>query len=131
MIELNGLANIARNIAEARQKNGAKLNVDTASMLKHCATEVVEAMEAHVNYSALKQLGDMTKEDELMFEGLEEPDAAYQAFCEDKAHFASELGDIVSCVLIIAAQEHIDIEKTLYDCTEKNRKRANNQGDKL
>lgn len=29
------------------------------------------------------------------------------------------------------AQEHIDIEKAILDCTEKNRKRANKQGDKL
>lgn len=103
MIELNGTASIARNIAEARQKNGANINTDTVHMLKHCATEVVEAMEAYVNYSALKQLGNMTKDGEVMFEGLEEPDAAYQAFCEDRKRFSSELGDIVSCVLIIAA----------------------------
>ncbi|MBQ9624398.1 MAG: hypothetical protein IJR39_13825, partial [Treponema sp.] len=69
MIELNGTASIARNIAEARQKNGANINTDTVHMLKHCATEVVEAMEAYVNYSALKQLGDMTKDGEVMFEG--------------------------------------------------------------
>ena len=131
MIELNGTASIVRNIAEARQKNGANINTDTVHMLKHCATEVVEAMEAYVNYSALKQLGDMTKDGEVMFEGLEEPDAAYQAFCEDRKRFSSELGDIVSCVLIIAAQECIDIEKAILDCTEKNRKRANKQGDKL
>lgn len=131
MIELNGTASIARNIAEARQKNGANINTDTVHMLKHCATEVVEAMEAYVNYSALKQLGDMTKDSEVMFEGLEEPDVAYQAFCEDRKRFSSELGDIVSCVLIIAAQECIDIEKAILDCTEKNRKRANKQGDKL
>lgn len=131
MIELNGTASIARNIAEARQKNGANINTDTVHMLKHCATEVVEAMEAYVNYSALKQLGDMTKDGEVMFEGLEEPDAAYQAFCEDRKRFSSELRDIVSCVLIIAAQECIDIEKAILDCTEKNRKRANKQGDKL
>ena len=131
MIELNGTASIARNIAEARQKNGANINTDTVHMLKHCATEVVEAMEAYVNYSALKQLGDMTKDGEVMFEGLEEPDAAYQAVCEDRKRFSSELGDIVSCVLIIAAQECIDIEKAILDCTEKNRKRANKQGDKL
>lgn len=131
MIELNGTASIARNIAEARQKNGANIYTDTVHMLKHCATEVVEAMEAYVNYSALKQLGDMTKEGEEMFEGLEEPDTAYQAFLEDRKRFSSELGDIVSCVLIIAAQECIDIEKAILDCTEKNRKRANKQGDKL
>ena len=46
MIELNGTASIARNIAEARQENGANVNIDTEHMLKHCATEVVEAMEA-------------------------------------------------------------------------------------
>ena len=34
MIELNGTASIARNIAEARQKNGANINTDTVHMLK-------------------------------------------------------------------------------------------------
>ena len=102
MIELNGTASIARNIAEARQKNGANINIDTEHMLKHCATEVVEAMEAYANRY---EFGN--------------------------GYFEAELADIVSCVLIIAAQEHINIEQAILDCTEKNRKRANKQGDKL
>lgn len=131
MIDLNFISKIAFEYSKAREKNGSVEKGSTLNLLKHCATEVVEAMEAYVNYSALKQLGNMTKDGEVMFEGLEEPDAAYQAFCEDRKRFSSELGDIVSCVLIIAAQECIDIEKAILDSTEKNRKRANKQGDKL
>lgn len=130
-IDLNQFAEQAYLIAKKRQENGAKLSCDTDKMLKHCATEVVEAMEAYVNYSALKQLGDMTKDGEEMFEELEEPDTAYKAFCEDKKRFSSELADIISCVLIIAHGEGIDITGALVECTEKNNKRAELQGDKL
>ena len=57
MIELNGLANIARNIAEARQKNGAKLNVDTASIWCHASDEYRKRLlkMKDYEYSQLKQ----------------------------------------------------------------------------
>lgn len=48
----------------------------------------------------------------------------------DKKVFASELADIICCVLIIANNEMIDIEKAVLDCLEKNRLRAEGKGDK-
>ena len=48
-----------------------------------------------------------------------------------KKEFASELSDIICCVLITAGKEGIDIEKAVLDCIEKNRKRAEGKGDKL
>ena len=50
---------------------------------------------------------------------------------EDEKHFESELADIICCVLIIAGKEDIDIERAIYDCIEKNERRANGIGDKL
>ncbi len=104
MIKLNELTVKCMENAQKRQKNGANIKTDTRSMIKHCATEVVEAMEAYSNWSTL---------------------------CDSKPHFESELADIICCVLIIAGQEQIDIEKAVLDCIEKNSKRAEGMGDKL
>ena len=124
MIELNELSKKALEIANKRKENGAKIDTETVKMLKHCATEVVEAMEAFVDYKGMKQLTNNGKD-------FEEPDVVEETFNKDKMNFAFELGDIISCALIIAANENIDIEKVLLDCTEKNRKRAEKIGDKL
>ena len=45
MIDLNKLCEVTLANAEQRQKNGGHIKTDTRSMLKHCATEVVEAMD--------------------------------------------------------------------------------------
>lgn len=45
--------------------------------------------------------------------------------------FVHELSDVIMCCLIIAGKHNIDIEKALNDCHEKNRRRAEKQGDKL
>ena len=47
MIDLNKCAELALNNAIERQKNGAKINARTLPMLKHCATEVIEATESY------------------------------------------------------------------------------------
>ena len=105
MIDLNELCKVSLGNAEQRQKNGGYIKADTRSMLKHCATEVVEATEAYTNsmirYWSINQ------------------------------QFADELADIICCVLIIAGREEIDIEKAINGCIEKNRKRAEENGDKL
>ena len=103
--DLNGLCKTAFEIAKARQKNVSNINVYTPNMLKHCATEVIEAMEA---YSlSMPRYGCINQQ------------------------FADELADIICCVLIIAGQEEIDIEKAITRCIEKNRKRSEGTGDKL
>lgn len=112
MIDLNELAREALSNAERRQQNGAKIKTDIVSMLKHCSTEVVEATEA---YSKLKYLPQLNaNETEII-----------------KKDFASELSDVICCVIIIAGKESIDIENAVLDCIEKNRKRAEGKGDKL
>lgn len=104
MIDLIELSKTAYAIAEQRQKNGGNIKTDTQSMLKHCATEVVEAMEALTYY----------KNADVCGEGEE--------IC--RKAFISELADILCCVLIIARGEVVDLEEAINDCIEKNRKRA-------
>lgn len=110
-MKLNKLAEEAYAIAEARKKNGANVNTDSISMLKHCATEVVEATEAYVRLE--NTLCDN-----------EEIDRMY-------GEYEKELADIICCVLIICGKEEIDISKAIKEVMEKNRLRARKLGDKL
>lgn len=119
MIELNECALAALDNAKLRQANGARIDFRTYTMLKHCATEVIEATESY-GYVANEIPG--TYEDiDLPLEEMHE---------RNKSHFASELADIICCCLIIAANESIDIERSVFDCLYKNRKRAEGKGDK-
>ena len=118
MIDLNDLAYKMRNVAHARKMNGAKVDTDTFLMLKHCATEVVEAQDAFARFNFAKEILNV--------------DGKHRADCDkwnDK--FKSELADIIACVLIVCANEPtIDIEKALQECFEKNLARAEGRGDK-
>lgn len=105
MTNLNKLCKISLANAEQRQKNGGHIKADTRSMLKHCATEVLEATEAYTN--SMIRYGSINQQ------------------------FADELADIICCVMIIAGREEIDIEKAINGCIEKNRRRAEGTGDKL
>ena len=126
MIDLNEFGRKSLAVAKKRQENGAKLDADTMAMLKHCATEVVEAAEAYCPYKDLKELTSGGTD----FEGMEEPDVAEESYLEHKANFTSELADIICCCLIIAGAEQIDMEKALLDCFAKNLSRASGTGDK-
>ena len=99
MFNLNELCVMAYENAAKREAKDGKVSTDTMQMLKHTATEVVEATEAYVAN-------------------------------ESKAVFASELADIICCVLIIAGKENIDMEYALTTCMEKNYMRATGRGDK-
>lgn len=105
MIDLNGMAENMFNVALQRQKHGANISTNPLALLKHCATEVVEATEAYVRY-----VHDSTGDKYDMFSG--------------------ELADIIACALIISDNLGIDIEKALRECYEKNRMRAEGKGDK-
>lgn len=108
MIDLKVFANRMREITLHRQINGANIKTDTVSMLKHTATEVVEAMEAYARW--------------------EWDDSNSHAYT--MGLFASELADIIACALIICANEGIDMEVALKLCLDKNEKRAEGKGDK-
>lgn len=114
-MNLNEVAKNALENAKRREANGAKIDFHTLPMLKHCAGEVIEATEAYVDYAVALE---RNKETEENTSGAEEA-------------FASELADTICCVLIISANEGIDIEKAVSDCLQKNAKRANGEGDKL
>ena len=98
MIDLNEHAQKAQEIAFNRWH---KEDVDyhTPAILKRCAGEVCEAVEAYNQY---------------LYEYIE----------SNRNKLAAELADIITCALIAAANEDIDIEKALQDCQQKNEARA-------
>lgn len=118
-MNLNEIAKASYETAKKRQENGANISVKTRDMLKHCATEVVEAMEAYqkYGYAPCFEEGSSIQELNRKIEG-------------HKNNFASELADIISCAAIIAHAEGIDLDKAVADCLEKNRLRAEGRGDK-
>ena len=107
---LNEIAKDSYKSAKKRQENGAKISAEPIAMLKHCATEVVEATEAY------KELCLRDSEDSLP---------------RLKNNFASELADVICCCAIIAYYTEIDLDTAISKCLEKNRKRAEKIGDKL
>ena len=98
MINLNEHAQKAQEIAFNRwKKKGVEYH--TPAILKICAGEVCEAVEAY---------------DQYLYEYIE----------SNRNKLAEELADIITCALIAAANEDIDIEKALKDCQQKNEVRA-------
>ena len=111
MTDLNKLAEEAYTTAHQRNLNGAKINPDSViDMLKHCATEVVEATEAYTDLAteAYNDLVDQYRE-----------------------RFQNEIADIVTCCLIISETMQFNLEEALNRVAIKNRKRAEKKGDKL
>ena len=98
MIDLNEHAQKAQEIAfNCWKKKGVKYH--TPAILKHCAGEVCEAIEAYNQY---------------LYEYIE----------SNRNKLAAELADIITCALIAAANEDIDIEKALQECQQKNEARV-------
>ena len=108
MISLTTVAAGMSAVAEQRKENGADIKTDTLSLLKHCATEVVEATEAYTRCE---------------WDDDNNPSHTFELF-------EGELADIVACVLIIAHREGIDMEEALTKCMAKNKRRADGEGDK-
>lgn len=118
MIDLNEMAQSALEIAKGR----AIENVDTHTLLKHCATEVVEAARVYTNVEMSEGIKKRVAADDELPDGtLEEASSFFAQFHE---RFAGEVVDVVMCALIIAAQEEIDIEEELRKRLEKNKRRA-------
>lgn len=106
MIDLNKLSKQAYEVALRRESNGANIKADTISMLKHCASEVMEATEAYCDF-------------------------VYEMTDEYEEKFQDEVADIMTCCLIISGYMKFDIELALNRVMEKNRLRAEKQRDKL
>ena len=106
MIDLNKLSTEAYIVAKKRELNGAFIKTAPIDILKHCAGEVMEATEAYCDY-------------------------AYEMTDEYEEKFQDEVADIMTCCLIISGYMQFDIEKAINRVMEKNRLRAEKQGDKL
>ena len=106
MIDLNKLSKQAYEVAQRRESNGANIKTDAISMLKHCAGEVMEATEAYCDF-------------------------VYEMTDEYEEKFQDEVADIMVCCLIMSGYMQFDIEKAINRVMEKNRLRAEKQGDKL
>ena len=98
MIDLNEHAQKAQEIAFNRWKK-EDIDYHTPAILKHCAGEVCEAVEAYNQY---------------LYEYIE----------SNRNKLAAELADIINCALIAAANEDIDIERALQECQQKNEARV-------
>ena len=132
MFNLNELCKMAYENAAKREAKDGKVSTNTMQMLKHTATEVVEAVESFVSYRDIKDLADNLNATDLdeKWESQEEPDVCEEHYQRTRKQFMSELADIVCCVLIIAGKENIDMEYALTACMEKNYMRATGRGDK-
>ena len=106
MINLNELSTEAYIVAKKRELNGAFIKTEPISVLKHCAGEVMEAIEAYC-------------------------DLAYELTDEYEEKFQNEVADIMVCCLIMSGYMQFDIEKAINRVMEKNRLRAEKHGDKL
>ena len=113
MIDLNKLATEAYITAKKIEINGAFIQTKPMAILKHCATEVIEATEAYCDYC-----------ENLNNDKIETLD-------KSREDFENEIADIIVCCLIISGYSIIDVEKALNRVMEKNRLRAEKQGDKL
>lgn len=113
MFDLNELCVMAYENASRREAKDGKVSTNTLQLLKHTATEVVEATEAYSRVISVNSVKD-----------------ASDTLNQMRSDFASELADIVCCVLIIAGKENIDMEKALTECMEKNYYRSVGRGDK-
>ena len=121
MINLNELAIKTLHNAKKREANGAKINCQPYSMMKHCATEVIEAMRAYDEWQTYLRFGSISM-------GVTDPD--FNKYTP-KQQFENELADIICCCLIIAGDINCNIEEAVLRCIEKkNRLRAEGMGDK-
>ena len=89
-MDLNELSKIAYNISEERQKHGAfgKRENSVQNLLKYCAGEVVEAMNAFDDWQEDLKFGAVSM-------GVTDPDWNRKT---PKEEFADELADVVMCV---------------------------------
>ena len=105
MFNLNELCVMAYENASKREAKDGKVSTVTMQMLKHTATEVVEATEAYSRVLSASSIREAVDRINTM-----------------RADFASELADIICCVLIIAGKENIDMEKALLRALQSGRK---------
>lgn len=110
MIDLNEVVKDCYEISKKREANGS---VSTRGILKHLSTEVVELVQSDTDFEHLQ---DYLNDDQIN---------------ELKEELGEEIADVIICGFIEAGIKGIDMEKALLAKIEKNRARAERQGDKL
>ena len=111
MLDLNELCEMAYKNTCKRAEHEPEIKTGTMEALKHCAGEVIEATEAYSGISTVHSVLEAGK-----------------IYTQKKDDFASELANIICCVLTICGKENIDIEYALTMCMEKNANRAERGG---
>lgn len=106
-MNLNEAAENAHRTAITRERNGGAVKI--RDILKHCAGEVIEAVEAR----------------RVWIDGGADRDSA------EHDGYEEELADVIICALIAAYEDGVDIEKAVSDKLKINAQRAAMQGDKL
>ena len=104
-MNLNEASQWAFEISKKRNQYKGDGN-DTIRALKHCACEVVEAVDAYDNWSM-----------------LDNPQGR-------KEEFENELADVIICILSISGSEGIDIEQAISRKMLINEGRAQNDSKK-
>jgi len=118
MMDLNKIKKITLEVGMARIRNGA--NLCKGDFLKHCAGEVVEAVQERFRLDTFE---------------WERGYCNFESFTDElykiKHSYSHELADIIICVLNEAEKADIDIEQAILEVIEKNKLRAEGKGDKL
>ena len=111
MIDLNKTAHECLKISNKREENGGVGH----DVLKHCAGEVCEAIEAKKTLEELEDYNDFYTLTQIQ---------------EAQGNYAYELADIVICALVAFAKEGIDPEGAITRKMKQNEARALGLGDK-
>ena len=118
MIDLEKAQITCFNTAKKREHNGGTVKVTPESMLKHCATELVEAAIAEAAFSKAK----------TEFYGCGDYDERIKPVVQE---YEDELADVIVCILIAAECDGLDMDAAIRRCIKKNKNRAELKGDKL
>lgn len=128
MINLNEKSKECFEVARKRFSNWQNVAspFDNLAMMKHCAGEVVEAMDALNFWQGASDcaLCDEDEKEEAVLRQRSATVPRQRAVERARRDFSLEIADIIVCCLIVAHNNHIDIEKALFDCMKKNKDRA-------
>lgn len=126
MINLNEKSKECFEVARKRFLNWQNVAspFDNLAMMKHCAGEVVEAMDALNFWQSVSNCDSCSKTFDAEQEEKKEEKAKRELLEKAKVDFSLEIADIIVSCLIMAHNNHIDIERALCECIQKNKKRA-------
>ena len=118
MIDLDHFQEKCYEVSKKREQNGASIKVNSEGILKHCATEVIEAMQAYTEMECYRR-------------SLKPGASDLGSLDSYVTRYEDELADIIVCALIAAECSGLEMEPAIRRCYRKNRNRADHKGDKL